>query len=257
MRPILFEIGNLSIYSYGFFVALGIAVATLWMIYQSKKWNKTPDIVLDCVLIAVISGVIGARLFYVFLYEADYYLDHPLEILFIQQGGLAFYGGLLTGLLAVVLYLLIRRIPVLSFLDFAAPATALGYVIARFGCFMNGCCYGMATTLPWGVVFPAVDGLTRHPTQIYSMLAGLLIFIILVWKSQKGIRFPGQLFSLFLILYGLFRSVIELFRENTELAGGPSEASLVALLLSVMGGVLYGFFYFLSKRVKGIPPQDS
>ncbi|HHY40957.1 MAG TPA: prolipoprotein diacylglyceryl transferase, partial [Syntrophaceticus sp.] len=74
MRPVLFEIGNLSIYSYGFFVALGIAVATLWMIYQSKKWGKSPDIVLDCVLIAVISGVIGARLFYVFLYEADYYL---------------------------------------------------------------------------------------------------------------------------------------------------------------------------------------
>ena len=252
MRPILFEIGNLSIYSYGFFVALGIAVATLWMIYHSKRWNKTPDLVLDCVLIAVISGVIGARLFYVFLYEADYYLAHPLEILFIQQGGLAFYGGLLSGLLAIVIYLLIRRIAVLPFFVFFAPATALGYVIARFGCFMNGCCYGKETTVPWGVVFPAVDGLTRHPTQIYSMLAGLLIFILLVWKSQKGIRFPGQIFSLFIIFYGLFRSVIELFRENTELTGGPSEASLVALLLAVMGGVLY---YVLSRRVKGIPPQ--
>lgn len=255
MRPILFEIGNLSIYSYGFFVALGIAVATLWMVYQSKKWDISPDLVLDCVLIAVISGVIGARLFYVFLYQADYYLAHPLEILFIQQGGLAFYGGLLAGLLAVVIYLLIRRVPIFSFLDFAAPATALGYAIARFGCFMNGCCYGKATTVPWGVVFPAVDGLTRHPTQIYSMLAGLLIFIILVWKSQKGIRFHGQLFSLFIIFYGLFRSVIELFRENTELTGGPSEASLVALLLAVMGGVLYCFLYFLSRRVKGDPPQ--
>jgi len=84
------------------------------------------------------------------------------------------------------------------------------------------------------------------------MLAGLLIFILLVWKSQKGIRFPGQIFSLFIIFYGLFRSVIELFRENTELTGGPSEASLVALLLAVMGGVLY---YVLSRRVKGIPPQ--
>ncbi len=254
MRPILFEIGGLSIYSYGFFVALGFAAATLWMIYQSRRKGKADDfelVILDCVLIGLIIGIIGARLFFVFLYEPAYYLANPLQILYIKEGGLAFYGGLFSGLLAIVIFLLIKHIPVLSFLDFVAPATALGYAIARFGCFMNGCCYGKATTVAWGVVLPAVDGLTRHPTQIYSVLAGLSIFFILVWKSKKGIRFPGQVFCLFLILYGLSRSVIELFRENTELTGGPSEASLVALLLAVISGLLY---YMLSRREKNIPP---
>lgn len=246
MQPVLFRIGSLNLYSYGLFMALGVIAATVWMVQQVKKEGKSPEFVLDVVLIGVIFGIIGARLFFVFLYQPGYYLENPLRILYIQEGGLAFYGGLVLGLVAVVIYLYRAHIPVLSFLDLAAPATALGYSIARFGCFLNGCCYGKATTVPWGVVFPVVDGLKRHPTQLYSMLAGFLIFIFLVWVTRRGVRFQGQSFSLFLILYGVSRSVIELFRENTQLSGGAIQASLVALGLAAAGGLLY--LYLFTRR---------
>jgi len=239
MHPVLLEIGTLKIYSYGLFIALGILAATIWMVRQVKKEGKPPEFVLDIVLIGVIFGIIGARLFYVFLYEPAYYLSHPLHILYIREGGLAFYGGLLLGLAAILIYLYRRRIPILAFLDLAAPATALAYAIGRFGCFLNGCCYGKATAVPWGVVFPVVDGLKRHPTQLYSVLAGFIIFILLLWVKRRGVRFQGQLFALFLILYGVYRAVIDLFRENAQLSGGPPQASQAALILACSGVLLY------------------
>ncbi|MGB9791558.1 MAG: prolipoprotein diacylglyceryl transferase [Thermacetogeniaceae bacterium] len=244
MHPILFQWGSLKVYSYGFFVALGILAATIFLAKKVERQGRSAQFVIDLVVLAVFAGVIGARLAYVFLYDPGYYLSHPLRILMINQGGLAFYGALVFGLLACGLYM--RRnskkigISLLSLFDLAAPAVALGYAIARIGCFLNGCCYGVPTDLPWGVVFPAVDGLRRHPTQLYSMLSGLLIFLILE-SLQPRMRFRGQSFSLFLILYGLSRCLIEQFRENTTVWGGWS-ASLAALILALAGGLLYFCF---------------
>lgn len=182
----------------------------LWIIYglgdsscnhldgtAGQKGGKSPEFVFDSVLIGVLSGIIEARLFFVFLYDPGYYLSNPLQILNLQQGGLAFYGGFVFGLATILIYLYRAHIPVLSFLDLAAPATALGYAIARFGCFMNGCCYGKPTTVAWGVVFPVIDGLKRHPTQLYSVIAGFLIFILLVWITRRGFVFGGRLFAFF------------------------------------------------------------
>jgi len=243
MHPILFQWGFLRVYSYGFFVALGVLAATLLLVKKVEKQGRSPQFVIDLVILMVVAGIIGARLVYVFLYEPGYYLAHPLQILMLSQGGLAFYGALLFGLLAGYLYLRKIGVPFLAFLDLAAPAVALGYSFARIGCFLNGCCYGIPTTLPWGVVFPVVDDLPRHPTQLYSLLSGLIIFIILELCSRR-IRFRGQTFSLFLILYGLSRSVVELFRENPFMWGGKI-ASLTALAMALAGGLLY---LFLSRQ---------
>ncbi|HHW41846.1 MAG TPA: prolipoprotein diacylglyceryl transferase [Syntrophomonadaceae bacterium] len=237
MHPILFQWGFLRVYSYGFFVALGILAATLLLVKKLEKQGKSAQFVIDLVILMVVAGIIGARLVYVFLYEPGYYLAHPLQILMLSQGGLAFYGALLFGLLAGYLYLRKIGVPFLAFLDLAAPAVALGYSFARIGCFLNGCCYGVPTNLPWGVVFPAVDDLPRHPTQLYSLLSGIVIFVILELVSRR-IRFRGQIFSLFFILYGLSRSVIELFRENPFIWGGWV-ASVTALSVALLGGLLY------------------
>lgn len=245
MRPVLIHLGNFKIYSYGFFVALGIIAATLYLMSRVKRKGGSPETVIDLVLVTVISGVIGARLAYILLYDPRYYLEHPGRIFMLQEGGLAFYGAFILGLLAAVIFLRKAKIPVLGFLDLVAPALALGYAVARIGCFLNGCCYGRPTELPWGVVFPVVDGLRRHPTQLYSVLAGLLIFAFLEWKTRKGIRFQGQIFSLFLILYGLLRAGIEFLRENAQITGGPATASLAALALAAAGAV----FYFVLKRL--------
>lgn len=261
MHPVLFQYGWLHIYSYGFFVALGVLVATYLLVKRVEKQGRSPDLVIDLVLLLVLAGIIGARLAYVLLYEPRYYWHHPLRILMIQEGGLAFYGSLVFGLVAGYLYLKKAGVPYLEFLDLAAPPLALGYAVARIGCFMRGCCYGEPSSLPWAMVFPAVDMVPRHPTQLYSSLAGLLIFFILERLFRRP-RFRGQIFSLFLVLYGLSRALIELFRENNQLQGGPATASLTALALSVVGVALY--FFFLRRDLaakpwggRTEPPQEN
>lgn len=240
MRPILFQMGFLKVYSYGFFLALGILVATIWLIRKVEKKGVDGQFVIDFVLLETVAGIVGARLAYILLYDTRYYLTHPLHIFMLQEGGMAFYGSLILSLIAAIIYLRKTKIPMLAFFDLAAPCLMLGYAIGRFGCFFRGCCYGQPTSLPWGMIFPAVDDLARFPTQLFSVAAGLLIFVILELISSR-IRFRGQVLASMFILYGLTRSVIELFRENPNLWGGASAASLAALGLAVAGGVLYWY----------------
>lgn len=249
MHPILIHIGALRVYSYGFFMALGILAAAYVLVKKVEKQDLDPQFVIDLVLILAIAGIVGARLFYILLYNRQYYFTHPLHILMLQEGGLAFYGGLILALLAAYFYVKKIGMPYLYLLDLASPVVGLGYAITRLGCFFNGCCYGKVTTLPWGMVFPVVDDLPRQPTQLYSVLAGLLIFGILTYLTPKS-RFRGQIFSLFLIIYGITRSLIELCRENDALRGGPPVAALAALVIAIAGGVLY----YIQYR-KAIPPQ--
>ncbi|MDH7577896.1 MAG: prolipoprotein diacylglyceryl transferase [Bacillota bacterium] len=254
MHPVLFQLGGLRVYSYGFFVALGLLAAVWWLAKKVAKEGRSPQIVIDLALLVLIAGVIGARLAFILLYDPGFYLSHPWHIFMLQEGGLAFYGALVFGLATAFFYLRIARLSVLSFFDLASPALALGYAIARIGCFLNGCCYGKPTELPWGVVFTAVDDLPRHPTQLYSLLAGLSIFMILEFFIPRA-RFRGQIFSLLLILYGLSRALIELFRENAQLPGGAGIAALAALILAAAGGLLY--FYLARRPGTSVSPSLS
>lgn len=250
MRPILFQFGWLRVYSYGFFVALGILAATLWLVRKVEKKGVSAQFVIDFVLLVVIAGIVGARLAYIFLYDPGYYFSHPLQIFMLQQGGMAFYGSLVFGLIAAIVYLRKARIPILAFFDLAASSVMLGYAVGRFGCFFRGCCYGRPASGAWGIVFPAVDDLTRYPTQLFSVAAGLLIFMILELISSR-IRFRGQVIASLFILYGLTRSVIEYFRENSSFWGGGT-ASLAAFGIAVAGGAVY---WYLAQ--KAIDPSAS
>jgi phosphatidylglycerol:prolipoprotein diacylglycerol transferase len=244
MHPILFQVGDFKVYSYGFFVALGILVAVLVTMGKFRKAGESPQIVLDLAVVVVVFGLVGARLGYVFLYDPVFYLTHPWRILFIQEGGLAFYGALLLGLVAAVAFLRKKRFPFFVFADYAAPALALGYAIARIGCFLNGCCYGKPTTVPWRIVFPTVDELPRHPTQIYAALASLFIFCFLERLFPRR-KFHGQVFSSYLFLYGASRAVIEIFREHRGLSGGTETAVFTALVIAGAGALLY---LYLARR---------
>lgn len=243
MHPVLIQIGSLKVHSYGFFVALGILVATF---LTMKRFREDPQVVLDLALVVVFFGVVGARLGYVFLYDTDYYLSNPWRILMLNQGGLTFYGALIGGILSSLIFVWRKKISFFHLADCAAPYLALGYAIARIGCFLNGCCYGQPTDLPWGVVFPVVDNLSRHPTQLYSSAANLLNYGILEYLLSRH-RFPGQVFSTYLILYGLSRGVIELLREHVGLTGGIPVAVIAALAIATAGCL---FYLFLGHRKK-------
>ncbi len=238
MHPILIKIGNVPIYSYGTMLALGIAAAVIGMRRLFKERGYPEEKLYDLVLVAVISGIIGSRLFYVLLYAWDAFRENPWLFLRLHEGGLVFYGSLLGGLIGAVVYLAAQKMSFWEVADMAAPYLALAYAIGRVGCFLNGCCYGKPTELPWGVVFLAVDGLTRHPTQLYSSIASLGLFAALCrLYPRRG--FPGQVFICYLAGYGLIRFVIEFWRENLVLWPGLTVGQVMALAAVLLACVLW------------------
>jgi len=228
MHPILFEIGPLIIHSYGVMLALAFVVGIWFAIRQAKREEIPANTILDLSLVALITGIIGARILFV-LRNLDYYLLHPFEIIMFWQGGLIYSGGLILGTLCVILFLKVRRLNIWKVVDTCTPSLAIGQAIGRIGCFLNGCCFGKPTDLPWGIKFPPKSfasyeqfsqGLIKsvneyslpvHPTQLYHSFAALIIFLILIMVRRRK-RFNGQLFLLYLLLYAIARSGIQFLR---------------------------------------------
>jgi phosphatidylglycerol:prolipoprotein diacylglycerol transferase len=214
MHPILIKVGRLTIYSYGFFLALAFLIGFFLIRSELRRKGLKQEIAYDLVILAIIGGIIGARIAYV-LGDLDYFIKKPLAIIGLGGEGLAglvFLGGLIGGILFVLIYLLWNKLPVWKVADIAAPALAMGAAIGRIGCFFNGCCYGTVTTLPIGVNFFDVP---RHPTQIYDAAYNLLIFAIL-WGIRDRVEKDGFLFWLYLLLYSTFRFLIEFIRVNPD-----------------------------------------
>ncbi|OQA02332.1 MAG: Prolipoprotein diacylglyceryl transferase [Planctomycetes bacterium ADurb.Bin412] len=162
MRPELFSIPfiHLSIKSYGFMMVLGFLAALLLARWRCKKQGENPAPIADFGLIALLAGVIGARLFHVF-HNWSYYRDYPREIFAIWSGGLEFLGGVILAAAAMVIYFRRKKLPLRTYLDILAPSLMLGLAFGRMGCFLNGCCFGAPTTVPWAITFPAVNTMTH------------------------------------------------------------------------------------------------
>jgi len=235
MLPVLFKLGPLTVNSYGVMVALGFLSGILLAIYLAKKEKIAPEMMMDLALFVMISSIIGARIFYVIEFWPEYWY-RPLAMLFVWEGGLVFYGGLLGAVLTVLVFSRFNKLPVLKLLDLITPATALGYAIGRIGCFLRGCCYGVECKLPWAVKFPEAAGL-RHPTQLYSLLTWLILFGVL-WFLLTKRKFDGQIFALGLILYSVYRFLIEFVRTNPQYFH-LTAAQWGSLLLLIGAGVLY------------------
>ncbi|MHB8170138.1 MAG: prolipoprotein diacylglyceryl transferase [Thermincolia bacterium] len=238
MQPILFEVGGFSLYSWGASLALAVLVGTYLATREAKRHNIDGNKIMDLVLAVVIGGLIGGRLFYVLVYDLQSYLANPLEIFMIWEGGLVFYGGLMGGVLAGIWYVRLARLPFWSTADLVVPFLALGYGIVRLGCFANGCCYGKPTEGLWGVVFPHLDEISRHPTQLYSSVTGFLLFVILYYLLRQK-SFNGQVFLAYVIFYGVSRTLIEAFRENLTVWGSVTVAQLVSGVLLTGAAAIY------------------
>lgn len=233
MHPVLFHIGPQAVHSYGVMLMLGF-LAGLWLSRrQARRVGLSPDLPIDLGVWVLIASIVMARVTYVALNWADY-ATRPSEILRIwQEGGLSFHGGLLGGVLAVLIYGWRARTSFWLLADMLSPGLALGYGLARFGCFLNGCCYGAPTHLPWGVVFPGITTEPSHPTQIYAALGSFVICALLL-RLQPRLRAQGQLFLLYLMLYAVLRLVVEIFRRGAsaqEVFHGVTQAQVVSLAL--------------------------
>lgn len=204
------QIGSAAVSTYFLVISLAATLAGLWFIKRMESHALSRLLAIDLTLVTFVSAFVGARLLHVFYEEPRFYMSNPAQVLKIWNGGFVFYGGLLGGALGIYIYCLIKRIPFLLTLDMAAAPIAFAYVLGRLACFLNGCCYGKACVLPWAI---ALDGVHRHPTQLYA--SGFELFnLILILKLAPKLRQPGQLAGVWLVLHAIGRMIMEHFRDD-------------------------------------------
>lgn len=245
---ILHQVGSVRVNSYGAMLMVGFVIGTLSGVHLGRRRGVPAERLLDLGLIILVGSIIGARLMYVLLTPNAGPIIDIHTILKSGLGGLSFHGGLIGGLLTASIYIAITKLSFWRVADTIAPAVAVGYAITRIGCFLNGCCYGKPAPawLPWRMTFPlSPDGCIRdvHPSQLYASLMGFAMFGILLWLSRgNSLGRAGRLFMAFLMLEGVERFVMEIFRFDphpfVHFSGSTftlALAQVVSLLIIVIG----------------------
>lgn len=210
MLPEICQIGSFTIYSYGLMLVLAFFTCAYLASRQAKKEGVDPELIFNLCFFVFIFGIIGARIFYVF-YDFRFFLRHPLEIIMLQHGGMAWFGGLIFGSGAAVIFIKKNKLGLLRVLDLLVPFVALAQAIGRIGCLLNGCCYGRPSE--YGIYFK-VHGQALIPTQLYSSLLLLLVFFVLR-SIQNRKHQLGQVLWAYLFLYSTVRFFIEYFRNDS------------------------------------------
>ncbi len=218
MKPILFSIGSINIYTYGFCIACAFWASIFLARKQAVRDNISPDLVLDLAFILLIFGLIGARLGYVFLHWHKF-ANNLVDILKVYEGGLVFSTGFLLSFFSAYIYIKFKNQDFLHIADSMIAYVAFGQSIGRIGCFFNGCCYGIPTASFWGMKFPHLSSKV-YPTQLFSSIALVFIFIILRLLKSKKV-FKGEILLFYILLYSSFRFLLDYIRADSIYAFGP------------------------------------
>jgi len=252
MHPVLIDLGVLKIYSYGFMLALSFLAGIVLAAKRSGRRGISTEIIYDLSIILVLGAIFGSRGLYIITHRDNF--NSLLDLIAIWQGGATYYGGLLLAMAGAVVFLRKKKVSFFRMTDIMAPSVAAGVFITRIGCFLSGCCFGNPTSCPTGVVFPPGSpaghyhaDLAIHPTQIYSSLYGLVIFLILILLDRKK-HFDGFLFSWLCILYGIARFIVDFFRyyeDSAIVAGGLTDNQMISIVL-----ILFGAVYLIVGRKK-------
>jgi len=224
----------LNIRWYGIMIALAIVWIVLWLAWQVRKGAKISyDTVFGAALVGVPSGIVFARLLHI-ADRWDFYSQNPGQI--IGGSGLTAYGAVLGASLGIWIYFKISKKKIGYFFDLTAPSVVVAQaVIGRIGCTINGCCYGTPTSLPWGIVYNhpnslAPLGIAVHPTQVYELIFGLMVFGVLV-KLKGRFKPDGSLFLIYLSLYSLWRIGIDFLRVGTPFLFGLHQAQVISIIV--------------------------
>ena len=243
VNPVALSVGNFQIFWYGIIIASGLVLAFIYAWFSSSRFNVDRNKLINCVLVGIITGIIGARLYYV-LFSLDYYLAHPVEIFYIHRGGLAIYGGIIGALLGGFIVAKIQNMKVMPVLDIASLGFLIGQGIGRWGNFANQEAFGTPTDLPWGMISENTGGVTVHPCFLYESIWCLLGFVIIHFLSKKFQKYSGQVFYMYLVWYGFERMLVEGLRTDSlylpfTMFGAEIRVSqLLSLLLVIFGVVM-------------------
>lgn len=232
MYPVLFSVGGFEITSFGVLVAVG-ALVGISMFRRELAQSALPDDAVDGAIIGVLGGLAGAKL----LWVVEHLGEEPFGSLLFSRGGLSWFGGLVGGVGAALLYFAFKRYPIVRTIAAASPALAAGHGIGRIGCFLVGDDYGRPTTLPWGVAFPRGLPPTAervHPAQLYEAIFLAVLTVLLIRWRRAGVG-DGAVLGRYLVLAGAARFCIEFIRVNERVLGGLTVAHWAALLMIAAG----------------------
>src|SRR5947209_16954905 len=247
MFPRLFELGYITVYTYGVLLAAAYLLGLQLARVRAKNRGLDSNRVLDLGIYIIISALLGAKLLLLITDFKSFSAD-PKELLTLARSGGVFYGGLIVAVVVALWYIRKVGLPLWTTCDVFAPGIALGHVVGRFGCLFAGCCYGKPTTKPWGITFTdtfaAMNvgtplGVPLHPTQLYEAGAELLILAVLLLTERRGRPFPGRTFWLYMLLYAISRFIIEFYRgDERGTVGMFSTSQFISLLLAPLAVVM-------------------
>lgn len=258
MHPVLFHLGPLTVRYYGLMYVTALLIGIVLLRYDAKRYALSPEQVVDLAFYTFIAGIVGGRLYYVFL-RWDYYGTHLWKIVAIWEGGMAIHGGLIGGIIGICWFARVIKVPALRLADLVAPTVSLGHAFGRFGNFMNGDAHGYPLRSQWlpewlrhfpdwmGVTFPLTSPAGRqfpnqplHPVMLYELVLNLLGFCLL-WGVRKRpfmTATPGRLLGLYLIYYAAVRSFTSLFRADDLYLGPVRMPHVISVVMALIGLVL-------------------
>src|SRR5512138_2913478 len=222
MFPRLFELGPVTVYTYGVLLAAAYLLGLKLAMVRAARRGLDANRVLDLGIYIIISALVGAKLLLLVTDWSSFRAD-PKELLTLARSGGVFYGGLILAVAVALFYIVRAGLPLWTTCDVFAPGIALGHVIGRFGCLFAGCCFGRPAEVPWAITFRSEYalqnvgtplGVPLHPTQLYEAGAELLILWLLIATERRGRPFPGRTFWAYMFLYGISRFIIEFYRGD-------------------------------------------
>ncbi len=253
INPIAFTVGSLAIRWYGIFITLAIGVLILWMLWQVRKGGKLSyDRVLTAALVGIPSGIIVSKALHVWD-RMDHYRYYPEQMWTTE--GLTIWGAVLGGALGIWIYSKVARFQFGYLADVLAPGILLAQAVGRIGCTINGGCYGIETSLPWGFVYTHMEsyaplGVATHPVVVYEMIFLLITFGVLL-KLRGRLQPDGSLFLAYLGVYSLWRVGIDFLREGTDFLFGLHQAQVIGLV------VLAIVIPLLAYRTRWVKPAEE
>ena len=249
LDPVLLDFGFIAIRWYSLAYICGIVLG--WWLGKKIIKNLLPSVNFkfalkefdDLITYLIISIIVGGRLGYVLFYNFEYYISNPIEIIKVWQGGMSFHGALIGIIMGTYFFAAKKNIPTFFFLDVIACVSPIGILLGRIANFINGELVGKVTEVSWGIIFPTIDMLPRHPSQLYeALLEGFILFILVNIIALKQKYKMGQSSSLFLIFYGIFRVIAEQFREPDSqlgyLFGNLSMGTILSFIMVISGFVI-------------------